>query len=103
MQSKTSSQLALFEPPTQLSPALQEQEAKMDAARLAGVLTHHSNDMPPGEGWMAILPFDDDRGKTIDLMIAESCRLYDEAGRVAFGPTREIAILNLFNQGAITL
>lgn len=64
----------------------------------AGVmLTHYNADCE--NPWCAILVQTEDKGKTIGLIMAESCRLYDEAGLYAEGSTEidameELAVKN---------
>jgi hypothetical protein len=60
----------------------------------SGILTHHTEGF--GEtAWMALLPWDKDKGKDIMTIFAESCRLYDEAGQCQYGPTEDDAIVEL--------
>lgn len=49
-----------------------------------GILLHRSKHCE--DPWCALLPFPKDKGKEIGAIMAESCRLYEESGRVAFGP-----------------
>lgn len=74
----------------------------------SGILTHHT----PGFGdtaWMAVMPFDKDKGKDIMTIFAESCRLYDESGYCCYGATEDEAIvvlcrsigLRLWNEGEV--
>lgn len=72
-------------------------DAPSYAARLTafkaehGILTHRARlfareDHP----WSAMLPLERDRGRDMADIMAESCRIYDEAGRVVTG-TGELA------------
>lgn len=77
----------LFEVPTVLSPRLKWMAS-------SGILTHHTEGF--GEtAWMALMPFDKDKGKDIMTIFAESCRLYDESGQCQYGPTEDDAIVAL--------
>jgi hypothetical protein len=60
-----------------------------------GILTHHSPGMP--EPWLALKPNADlgDVGSDIGTIMARHCRLYDEAGWLAYGKTESEAVLKL--------
>jgi hypothetical protein len=70
----------------------------MDSPRLAwmkrnNILTHFSSGMP--DPWLAIAAMPEDVGKNIGQIMAESCRLYDEANLCGYGATEEEAIVDL--------
>jgi hypothetical protein len=48
--------------------------------RKHGILTHCAKHMD--EPWSACLPLDGDKGKAMAEIMSESCRLYDDSGRV---------------------
>lgn len=54
------------------------------------------------DDWIALIPFREDEGKSIFDCIAQSCRLYDEAGQSATGQTEDGAIITLCEQQKIT-
>lgn len=58
-----------------------------------GALTHYC-DHPEQEPWMAIFPMDDEEGDKTSIadIMATSCRLYDEAGLIAYGQTEPAAL-----------
>lgn len=58
------------------------------------VKTHHSAIMIDAP-WMAILPETDDRERDVGDIMADKCRLYDEAGWIGYGDTEEEAIIDL--------
>jgi hypothetical protein len=58
------------------------------------VKTHRSSIMTDAP-WMALLPEKNDRERDIGDIMADSCRLYDEAGRIGYGDTEEAAIIDL--------
>ncbi len=83
------------------------EEGKQDSPKLAwikrrGILTHFSAQFPKWQ-WIAILPTEDDRNKDIGTIMAESCRLYDEAGRVGDGETEDEAICELARKCGLPL
>jgi hypothetical protein len=48
--------------------------------------------------WIAIVPFDEDKGKSIGEIMAHSCRLYEESGYCATGAGELSAIRTLCKQ-----
>lgn len=58
------------------------------------ILTHHAPHCEEAP-WMAVQPFDEDKGKDIGNIMAESCRLYDDADALGYGMTQDEAIVNL--------
>jgi hypothetical protein len=58
------------------------------------ILTHHAPHCPEAP-WIAIQPFDGDRGKEVGEIMAESCRLYDDADAIGYGQTEDEAIVSL--------
>ena len=64
--------------------------------RRHGIQTHRCDGLSRREEpWLAILPFDDDKGKDIGTIMAESCRLYEEAGYLATGTGELTAVQKL--------
>jgi hypothetical protein len=67
--------------------------------RKHNILTHRSPSMRrEDDPWIAIVPFDDDKGKPIWVIMAESCRLYDEAGQLATGQGELTTVRRLCEQ-----
>ena len=58
------------------------------------VKTHRSEIMTNAP-WMALLPRMKDRDRDIGAIMADSCRLYDEAGLIGYGDTEVEAIIDL--------
>ena len=58
-----------------------------------GFLTHHSPDEE--DPWIAILPEEDDKGKTIGEIMSESCVLYEEEFGIGYGKTEDFAVIAL--------
>lgn len=89
-------QLKLFEVEKQ-APSRHD---KIEAFKLAtGILTHDAGQHAfRDDKWMALLPFDRDKGKEMVDIMAESCRLYDESEHVATGPGELTAIRKLCQQ-----
>ena len=58
------------------------------------VKTHHSAIMTDAP-WIAILPEMDDQDRDIVDIMADKCRIYDEAGWIGYGDTEESAIIDL--------
>lgn len=48
--------------------------------------------------WIAILPISKDLFKDIGTIMAESCRLYDESGKIAYGKGELSAVRTLCEQ-----
>ena len=64
--------------------------------RKHGILTHRATDyIPKDDSWLAVLPFDRDKGKTLFKIMSESCRLYDESGYCATGAGELSAVRGL--------
>ncbi len=57
-----------------------------------GILTHNARWAREDHPWLALQAFDEDKGKDIALIIAESCRLYEESGRVSTGSSEIAAV-----------
>lgn len=53
------------------------------------------------EPWLALIPFEDDKGKNVGQIMAESCRLYEESERCAFGTGELTAVRKLCQQQGI--
>ena len=89
----------LFEVPT-TSPS---KRVKLTAFKRAhGIQTHHAPHMQrEDEPWLAIIPFDEDQGKTIGTIMAESCRMYEESGYCATGTGELTAVRKLCEQRRI--
>ena len=67
-----------------------------------GILTHKSGQSTEEwDNWMAVLPFDDDKGKSIGEIIGDSGRLYDESGYAAYGKGELKAVRKLCEQRKI--
>lgn len=83
----------LFSIEPSMSPRLAWKTRMLDG----NMLTHRNTECDPP--WCAILVQERDKGKSIGLIMAESCRLYDEAGWYAEGDTEleameELAVKN---------
>lgn len=49
-----------------------------------GILTHYAPHMRGfDDTWLALIPFEEDKGRDVGDAMAHNCRLYDEAGRCA--------------------
>lgn len=94
-----SAQLTLLDvEPCGLSEACQRSAFK----RQHGILTHRSRSLVKGEKpWTALLPVEADKGKGLVEIMSESCRLYDEGGRVGYGEGELSAIRELCAKMAI--
>lgn len=67
--------------------------------KLHGILTFKTSRMKREEyPWIAVLPVEEDKGKDIGTIMAESCRLYDESGYLAEGTGELSAIRTLCQQ-----
>jgi len=82
----------LFDIPEAKSPRLLWMEKN-------GFLTHYYEGFSDEFGdatepWMAIIPFDSDKGKCIGTIMAESCRFYEDRGAIGYGQTEAEAIEN---------
>ncbi len=77
---KTAS-LLIHVPPTKKSAYLELKEFR----EKHGILTHSASWARKDHPWLALQAFDADKGKDIALIIAESCRLYEEAGYLSTG------------------
>ena len=53
------------------------------------------------EPWIAVLPISKDLGKDILDLMAESCRLYEESGKLAYGTGELSAVRTLCEQTGI--
>lgn len=62
-----------------------------------GVLSHLCRGMGQRK-WMALIPIDEDKGKSLFDIMAESCRLYDEAGMIGEAESELQAVRNLCHQ-----
>lgn len=62
-----------------------------------GVLSHFCGNMEHGK-WMALIPIEEDKGKNLFDIMAESCRLYDEAGMIGEAESELQAVRNLCSQ-----
>jgi hypothetical protein len=90
------SQPTLFDLPEPTGPSKHAQLQAFKAAH--GILTHYNKACAPFQ-WMALLPFDDDKGKDIGTICAESAGLYEDTNRLVTGKgelsvVRELAELN---------
>jgi hypothetical protein len=65
-----------------------------------GILTHRSHRYPVP--WIAVLLFEKDKGKHIAVVMGESCRLYDDAGRIAEGAGELYAVRKLAERFSIS-
>lgn len=65
-----------------------------------GILTHRSPRMP--DPWIAVLLFEQDKGKHIAVVMGESCRLYDDANRIAEGSGELSAVRKLADRFQIS-
>lgn len=65
-----------------------------------GILTHRSHRDPVP--WIAVLLFDQDKGKHIAVVMGESCRLYDYANRIAEGSGELSAVRKLADRFQIS-
>lgn len=64
-----------------------------------GILTHRTSGMKREDHpWIALIPSEEDQGKDIGTIMAESCRIYEEQGRLATGEGELSAIRQLCNQ-----
>lgn len=86
--------MELFDIPESLSP-------RLVWLRSSGILTHHSPRME--YPWIAIKPFERDKGKDIGTIFAESCRIYDESHSIGYGNTEDEAITSLAHKLNLTL
>ncbi len=80
----------LFEIPESLSPRLLWLEKH-------GFLTHFYDGGEDELGdapspWMALLPLEEDKGKTIAEAMAGNCRVYDDLNLIGYGNTEAEAI-----------
>jgi hypothetical protein len=67
-----------------------------------GILTHRSGCLGKGEKpWIALLPIEEDKGKDLFDIMAESCRLYDESGWCAYAEGELSAVRLLCQQRGI--
>lgn len=67
-----------------------------------GIQTHRAKHLRrEEEPWLALIPFDDDRGKDIGQIMADSCRLYEEAGYCALATGELTAVRKLCRQQGI--
>jgi hypothetical protein len=67
--------------------------------RQHGILTYHSTHMQAEElPWLALAPMPEDYGRDIQDIMADHCRIYDEAGMIAHGKTKGEAVVKLANQ-----
>lgn len=79
-------------PPTRPSARSRLTEFK----RKHGILTHRTDSfMRKEEPWLALLPTNEDKGKSVSQIMADSCRLYDESGYVATGTGELSAVRKL--------
>jgi hypothetical protein len=70
--------------------------------RKHGIQTHHAKHLSrEDDPWLAIIPFDDDKGKSIGAIMADSCQLYEESGYCATGTGELSAIRKLCAQRGI--
>jgi hypothetical protein len=72
-------------------------ETKLAAFMKAhGILTYRTKGMSRKDHpWLALIPFPDDAGKDIGLIMAESCGLYSDAGQLSTGEGELTAVRNL--------
>jgi len=56
-----------------------------------GILTHRSTASTPN--WIALIPIEQDKFKSIGQIMAESCRLYDDANMIGYGSTELEAVI----------
>lgn len=67
--------------------------------RKHGIRTHQAKHLLcEDEPWIALIPFSNEKNKSIEKMIADSGRLYDEAGFCAYGAGELTAIRKLCAQ-----
>lgn len=67
-----------------------------------GIKTHRAIGLSrEEEPWLAIIPFKEDKGKSVCEIMAYSCRLYEEAEFCAFGTGELTAVRKLCRQQGI--
>lgn len=93
----------LFQLPCKQPRKRRSDQALFDLARKHHVKTMRSRTMPKDEAWLAVLPQEEDRERRIVDIMADSCRLYDDAGLIATGRTRAKAIQELLENNHIYL
>jgi hypothetical protein len=82
----------LFEIPA-TAPSLHTRIAEFKKAH--GILTHRAPFRREDFPWLALIPFKGDEGKDVPTLMADSCRLYEEAGYCALGTGEVTAIREL--------
>ena len=79
--------------------------ARMKAfKRTHGIRTHSGRTYftPEADRWIALIPFQEDVGKTLFKILSESCNLYNEHGMCATGKDELSAIRKLCEMQGIT-
>lgn len=66
-----------------------------------GILTHYNKDCE--YPWLALLPYERDKGRDIGDVMSESCVTYEEAERIREAETEEGAVLLLATNCKLTL
>lgn len=78
----------LFEIPEALSP-------RLAWIKENNVLTHYASHLEDfDDPWTAIIPMEDHVG-TLPQIMAEWCRVYDDANEIGYGATEDDAIVDL--------
>lgn len=86
-----------------IPPSEPSTQARLTVFKKAlGILTIRGKGMRREDHpWLALLPFDDDKGKDIGDIMARRCRLYDDAGFLATGTGELSAVRTLCEQRKI--